>query len=308
MKKFLKSIIRVIAFFFPKPINIWLHRLAGGSIGKHVSIPPGVLLLVENLEIQDEAVIKFGTMMRVRTFKLGRKSSIGYFTLVNGADDFIVKSACVIGAKSIINCDRSVTFEYYSGNGPGCYIYTHGSFLPVTEGYRSTFGPIRIEEKVWIQMNCNIGPGVSIGKGSVIMPGTVLLESVEANKMVVGDPAKLMKVPILKQPMKNEKYKDFARKILTEYRIWSNNYNKTDWKIEDDVLFFNENRNASSLSVDGESDIVILTEPGKIRNGMYFNLCDLTTDSTRDTLKMKLEDFLRLHYGLIFLDPSKLAE
>lgn len=308
MKKLLKLLLRVIAFFFPKPMNIWLHRLAGGKIGRNISIPPGVLLLVDNLEIQDEAKIKFGTLMKVRTFKLGRKSSIGFFTLVNGVDDFIVKDACVIGAKSIINCDRSVTFEYYSGNGPGCYIYTHGSFLPVTEGYRSTFAPIRFEEKVWIQMNCNIGPGVSIGKGSVIMPGTVLLESVETNKMVVGDPAKLVKVPLLKQPMKNEKYKDFARRILTEYCDWSNEYSKTDWKIEDDVLFFSKKRSALSLSVDGESDIVILTEPGKIRNGMYFNFCDLTTDSSRDKLKLKLEDFLRLHYGLIFLEPSKLAE
>ena len=192
----MKKLLHIIAFFLPSPVNIWLHRLAGSSIGKHATIHPGVLLLVKNLNVKDKAIIKFGSLINARTMELGRKSSIGYFTLVNGCDDLIIKDACVIGARTMINCDRKVTFEYYSGNGPGCYIYTHGSFSPVTEGYHAIFAPIHIKEKVWIQMNCKIGPGVTIGEGSVILPGTVLVEKVEQNKMVVGDPAKLTKVPL----------------------------------------------------------------------------------------------------------------
>ena len=297
----MKNIFHIIAFFFPSPINIWLHRLAGSSIGKHTTIHPGVLLWVNNLIIKDNSIIKFGSFINVRTLKIGRKSSIGFFTLVNGMDDLIIKDACIIGARSMINCDRSVTFEYYSGNGPGCYIYTHGSFLPVTEGYHAVFAPVIIKEKVWIQMNCKIGPGVTIGEGSVILPGTVLIENIEPNKMVVGDPAKLTKVPLLRKSISDEKIKDFAMEILSKYCEWSNEYELTNWKFENGVLMIKHKRNKLSVSVDCDSDIVIFTEPGKKRDGMYFNLRDLTTDTARHSEKLKLELFMRLHYGLTFL-------
>jgi hypothetical protein len=133
------------------------------------------------------------------------------------------------------------------------------------------------------------------------MPGSVILESIDEKKMVTGDPAKLVKLPILKKNMKDDSYKDLAKKILTEYCDWSNEYNKTEWKFENDVLNFNSSK---SIKINSESHIVILTEPGQVRNGLYFNLPDLTTDSGRDPLKLKLEEFLRLHYGLIFLQPS----
>jgi acetyltransferase-like isoleucine patch superfamily enzyme len=297
----MKNLFHIIAFFFPSPVNVWLHRLAGSSIGKHTIIHPGVLLLVNNLMIKDNSIIKFGSFINLRTLIIGRKSSIGFFTLINGRDDLIIKDACIIGARSMINCDRSVTFEYYSGNGPGCYIYTHGSFLPVTEGYHSTFAPIIIKEKVWIQMNCKIGPGVTIGERSVILPGTVLVENVEPNRLVVGDPAKLTKVPLLRKPISNEKIKDFAIEILSKYCEWSNEYKLTNWKFENGVLMITRKRNKLSVSVDRDSDIVIYTKPGEKRKGMYFNLRDLTTDNARHSEKLKLESYMRLHYGLTFL-------
>ena len=301
----MKYLLHIIAFFFPSPVNVWFLRLAGGSIGKNVTIHPGVLLNVKNLIVKDNAIIKFGALINARTLELGRKSSIGFFTLVNGADDLIIKDACIIGARTMINCDRSVTFEYYSGNGPECIIYTHGSFLPVTEGYRAYFAPIVIKEKVWIQMSCRIGPGVTIGEGSVILPGTVLIENVEPYRMVVGDPAKLTKVPLLRKKIIGEKITEFAAKILSEYCEWSNNYKETRWKVEDGLLIINSRRGKLSVGVDErESDIAILTESGKIRNGMYFNLIDLTTDDIKHPEKLKLELYMRLHYGLTFLEKN----
>ena len=297
----LRSLLQFIAFVFPRPVNIWLHRLAGGRIGKHVSLHPGVLIFAKNIEIANFATIKFGTMINVRSFKLGRKSSIGFFTLVNGVSDLIIEDACVIGARSMINCDRPVTFRYYSGNGPGCYIYTHGSFLPVTEGYHSTFAPVEIKQKVWIQMNCKIGPGVTIGEGSVIMPGTVVLENIAPQRMVVGDPAKMVNVPLLRQPVKMANLKKLAHEILNEYCKWSNEYKGTNWKIENGALQVVQKGHHISISIDDEGDIVLLTQNGAKRDGMYFNLFDLTTDEGKHPLKPKFEEYMRLHYGLIFI-------
>jgi acetyltransferase-like isoleucine patch superfamily enzyme len=297
----MKNFLRIIAFFFPSPINIWFHKLAGSSIGKHVIIHPGVLLWVKKLTIKDNTIIKSGCIINARKLEIGKKSSIGYYTLVNGQDDLIIKDACIIGAKSMINCDRCVTFEYYSGNGPGCYIYTHGSFLPVTEGYHAVFAPIIIKQKVWIQMNCKIGPGVTIGEGSVILPGSVIVENIEPNKLVVGDPAKLIKLPLLRKKINDEKIKDFANEILSQYCKWSNEYKNTKFKYENEVLFINHKHKKLLVSTNSDSDIILFTQAGEKRAGMFFNLRDLTTDSSRNSEKLKLEQFIRLYYGLTFL-------
>jgi acetyltransferase-like isoleucine patch superfamily enzyme len=296
-----RTALQVLAFLFPKPINIWLHRIAGAKINKYVAIQPCVLILAKSITIDNGAVVKFGTMINVRSFSLGKKSSIGFFTLVNGVSDFIIEDACVIGARSMINCDKPVIFRYYSGNGPGCFIYTHGSFLPVTEGYNAVFSPVEIKEKVWIQMNCKIGPGVTIGEGSVILPGSVVLENVERRRMVVGDPAKLLNVPLLIQPKSPEKLVDFAKEILLDYCNWSNGKKGTNMEIRENTLIIKHKRKTLTVAIDELGDIVLLTQKGLKGEGIYFNIADLTTDDSRNRVKLDFEKFLRLHYGLVFL-------
>ena len=53
--------------------------------------------------------------------------------------------------------------------------------------------PIHIADKVWIGSNATILPGVSIGEGAVVAAGAVVTKDVEANTIVGGVPAKLIK-------------------------------------------------------------------------------------------------------------------
>ena len=299
-----RQFFQVLAFFFPSPINLWFHRLAGGEIGRYVSIHPAVLILAKNVEIRKEAKIKFGTLIHVRTFRLGRKSSIGFFTLANGVSDLMIGDASIIGPRCTIRCDREVTLGYYSGIGPGSYLYTHGSGLPVTEGYRATFGPICIKNKVWVSMRCVVGPGVTIEEGTNVMPGTVLVESVGSKRVVVGNPAKLNDFPVFLIPRKPGFCEELAPKILKEYCSWSNEYKGTNWQVENGVLKIPERWHTFSISVNDDGDIALLTAKGQVRRGMFFNLADLATDETRHPEKLKLEAFLRLTYGLIFLEKN----
>jgi acetyltransferase-like isoleucine patch superfamily enzyme len=294
-------ILQIIAFFFPSPINVWLHRLAGAKIGRHVSIHPAVLIFARNVEIGREALIKFGTMINVRAFKLGEKSRIGFFTLVRGESDLLVGDACIIGPKCMINCSRQVVLDYYSGIGPGSYLYTHGSGMPVTEGYRATFAPIHIKEKVWVNMHSTIGPGVTIGKGSIVLPGTILLESVEPKRMVSGNPARLNNLPVFLAPIHDHSIKEIAAKILIEFCNWSNEFENTSWSFRDSTLRVNHKQRSMTITVDSPGDIVLLTNKGDRNGSMYFNLADLSTDESRDPMKLKLEAFMRLYFGLIFL-------
>ena len=53
--------------------------------------------------------------------------------------------------------------------------------------------PVIIEDDVWIGYNATILKGVTIGKGSVIHPGSVVSKNVPAGSVVSGNPAELKK-------------------------------------------------------------------------------------------------------------------
>jgi maltose O-acetyltransferase len=51
--------------------------------------------------------------------------------------------------------------------------------------------PVIIEDDVWIGFNATILKGVTIGKGAVIQPGSVVLKDVPAGAVVSGNPAQI---------------------------------------------------------------------------------------------------------------------
>ena len=53
--------------------------------------------------------------------------------------------------------------------------------------------PVIIEDDVWIGYNATILKGVTIGKGSVVHPGSVVSKNVPAGSVVSGNPAEIKK-------------------------------------------------------------------------------------------------------------------
>lgn len=296
----LRKLLQLIAFLLPSPFNIWVHRMYGAKIGKHVSIHPGVLIIARHVAIGDDTYLRFGTMVNCRSFVIGRKCRLGYFIIIKGLTDMKVGDACVIGPKTMINCDCPVTLGYYCGVGPGCTLFTHGSFLPVTEGNRVTFGPIELKDKSWVTMKSTVGPGVTVESGGVAMPGSIVLESIPAKKTYVGGPAGNKLLPQFKSMKIANDLPGFGKTILSEYMEWSNTYEGTQYTMESDFLKVKGNL---LISVNGEGDIKILTESGATAKGMFFNLADLTTDNSRNKEKIKIDDYMRLYYGMTFLEP-----
>ncbi|MBW2988647.1 hypothetical protein DRJ48_03950 [Candidatus Woesearchaeota archaeon] len=59
-------------------------------------------------------------------------------------------------------------------------------------GGEKLLAPVVIEENVHIGMDCIILPGVRIGKNSIIGAGSVVMHSIPANSVAIGNPAKVI--------------------------------------------------------------------------------------------------------------------
>jgi putative colanic acid biosynthesis acetyltransferase WcaF len=59
--------------------------------------------------------------------------------------------------------------------------------------------PITIGERVWITADVFVGPGVTIGEGSVVLARSTVLKSVDSWMVVGGNPAKVIKARVLVQ-------------------------------------------------------------------------------------------------------------
>lgn len=61
-------------------------------------------------------------------------------------------------------------------------------------GFRLLTGPIRVENSAWVAAGAFVGMGVTVGEGAVVGARAVVVKDVEAWKIVVGNPARVVGV------------------------------------------------------------------------------------------------------------------
>lgn len=149
--------------FSPRVAHRWrcfLLRLFGAKIGQHVHIYNNAIIYMPwNLEIGDW-------------------SAIGEWVLIYNL------ASVEIGAKTTISHRAHIcagTHEYDDAN------------LPLVKS------KIRIGDQAWVCSDAFVGPGVSIGKGSVIGARSVAINDVKGWVVVAGNPVKYVKDRILKK-------------------------------------------------------------------------------------------------------------
>ncbi len=135
-------------------------KLMGFKIGNGSKLMTGVTIHSNDvpLEIGDETFINKNVFFDVGStpIKIGNYCDIGFNTVFSNA-------------KHVLKSDFQTRRGHEKNN------------------------PILVEDFVWIGCNATILGGVTIGKGSVVAAGSVVVSNIPANSLAAGIPAKVIK-------------------------------------------------------------------------------------------------------------------
>ena len=104
----------------------------------------------------------------------------------------------VIGKNSVVNFGcyldnrRGISIGNNVGVAHNTKIYTLGHNLDSPQ-FETKGAPVTIEDDVFIFSNVMIMPGVTIGQGAIVLPGSVVTKDVPSRKIVGGNPARIIR-------------------------------------------------------------------------------------------------------------------
>jgi len=287
----IKKTASVLAFILPSSITRIIFRLVGHSIGKNTRLPVFSYIYADKIKIGNDVDIRPLVFIDVHELEIGNNAIISYSVNIKGPKGFFTKDNSFIGPHCLINCDEDVQIGFYSGLGPRCTVYTHGSFLPVTEGFPAKFDRVILEDYVWTGMAVVYLPGTHIESNCIINPGVVIKSRIKSNSIVEVAPSQLH-IQNLKRLQKFLKRDNsfYHTKILGEFLEhykyeYEHNEEENSYNVENKYLFkYFPETNTIDLYADQKK---ITYDLGKY----YVDYCKLK-------IHKKFLYFLRRRYGV----------
>ena len=288
----------------PSSLKKALYRLHGNYIGKHVKLSWGsVIVCKEKFSIGDDSRIGHFTAISGRTLQIGRGCNIRAAVLIN-ADNIQIGNEVVISETAILRAghlsehssliiddlvhifpsttidpSRRIHLQEECAVGPGCSIFTHGSYKNILDGYPVHYGDVVIGKRVELTYNVFVAPGVTIGDDTIVGYGSYVNHNLPANVLATGLPAvvKRHKEQFAPSPSEEEK-KKILEDILSEFKNHLS-YNNIPFSEE-------------QISLVDTNEIIV--------NGIsHFNLQTQLCDNPTGTLAVTLRRFLS-RYGIRF--------
>lgn len=253
----------------PSFIRIPFLRFLGFQIGKEVRLGWLSFILASDVEFGDRVHVSPFCYIRARKIALGKRVQIGSLTLIGTGelqlgDDtrisrFVIVTAgqhnhhsrLVTGKRVAIfpfcwiDTTREVFMDDDAGIGGGTYIFTHGSWQPIIDGFPVGFGPVRIERNVWLPWRIFILPNVTIGEHSTIGAGAVINKNVPAYSLAGGVPAK-----VIRSNGEHIRRYTVGEKLALVHEILNNAAEKL--KYDGYNVTVNHSANDMALNVDGQ--------------------------------------------------------
>jgi len=191
-----RSLLALILALLPSIVKVPLYKLAGANIGKKVSIGFGSFVLASSfskISIGDYSQIRQFTWIICSEVSIGKYTEIAPFVWIWGAGRLEIGNKCYIGSQCIINLRRNnFKMGEYAGLGPGSIVYTHGQWLPYTQGWPRTYGDVILEDYAWVPAKVFLSPGVKVGTKSIVGSGSIVTRDIPPYSFAAGVPAKVI--------------------------------------------------------------------------------------------------------------------
>ena len=170
---------------------------------------------MESFVLGDNCFVGNDSRIATTRFMAGDYVSLHNHLFVNGVKPCTVGHNVWVGQNCILNARETLSIGNGVGIGAYSSVWTHGAHGELLEGCLiHKAAPVVLEDDVWIVGSYNvISPGVRIGRGTIVMTGSVVTKDVPAGRVVAGNPARDIseKITAYEQVTLDEKYKMMMR-------------------------------------------------------------------------------------------------
>ncbi len=187
------------------------------TIGNHNSF-----LVGQRLEIGALTTIGSHNTLTARTIKLGEyvfwdsHVTVGHGGKFSPDAHLTVGSYSMICARITLNTNHRIDIGEYVGIGEDVAVWTHGSFLPILDGFPADFGPVSIGHHVWLPARTTVLPNRRIGNNVVIGTNSLINKDLPDGCLAGGIPVKILRENIYPS-INTERNHHLVRQILHDY-------------------------------------------------------------------------------------------
>lgn len=320
----MRTLLFALVFICPPFMKPLLLRWLGNAkIGRGVHIGWFSSVVGRKIELGDYCEIRPLTLIKCDgQVRIGAYTLISYFNLIYGEANFMIGKHSYVGPQSIINVWEDVTMGDVSAIGSRSMIFTHGSFLPFTEGYWVRFAPVVIGSHAWLASGIFVHPGVTIGNNVFVNAQSVLTRDIPDNSVVEGNPAKvIMTMDRVQRKMSPQRLDVALQRIVHHFCTVvlerALDINKYDFQFN--ILSFHHRGRQYVIRIITSKDeiqkevntslsarsIFLVNNPGwkgtsGLRYSMILDFSTLKVKRYNDTILTKLLRFLKDYYAIQF--------
>ena len=262
--------------------------------------------------------------------RLGRYAEVSSFVLCYGAGGFALGDHSYVGPQCLINADDDVRIGHHSALGPRSMVFTHGSFLPVTEGYPVRLAGVTVGDRAWLAAGVFLHPGVHVGDDVIVNSRAVVAGDIPSGMVAEGSPARpVFPVERVKRRMTPARVDETMRRVLARFaevvlersrglRVTTEGRDAvrfTDGGCAYRIVYLPATGPATEPApppVDGRKRLIVLTNAAGWRPapGAEVGVLDLVTGrfgACGDPMARELVEFLRRYYGIRLEHPPSSA-
>lgn len=223
-----KAIYRRRGYSIPASVKLGPGSVIVGSkvtLGEEVRIGPLSFIVGREIDIGPRVHIGMLSFISVYDFAVGEGTRINNQVVIGGMatprSSFRMGKNGILMEWSFVNTTEPVTIGDNVGIGGHCLFFTHGMWPNAFEGYPFKYGPIHIEDDVWLAWRVSVLPGVTIGRGTIVSSDACVTGSLPEGALTGGVPARVIREGFTyKKAMDDDARAQLLAGLLAEFAEW----------------------------------------------------------------------------------------